>query len=143
MRRTLTVITFAAALLVACKGEAAETDPKALYRLDATAEPATLKPGGKGTFRLAVRPTKAGAHVKPETPFRGTISTTGPLQVEKTTIAYEDRARVENDGPVFEIPFEATAAGKGELKADLTFFVCTDQACLRTTEQVALPVEVK
>ena len=144
MRRTLTALSFAASLLLACKGEAAApTDPKALYRLDAKAEPATVQAGQKGTFRLAVRPTQKGAHVKAETPFRGTLEATGPLSLAKSTLAYEDRARVEDEGPVFEIPFEAKAAGKGELKADLVFFVCTDEACLRTSEQVSVPVEVR
>lgn len=144
MRRTLTALSFAASLLFACRGEAeAPTDPKALYRLDAKAEPATVQAGGKGTFRLAVRPTREGAHVKAETPFRGTLEATGPLALEKTALSYEDHARVEEGGPVFEIPFAAKEAGKGELKADLVFFVCTDEACMRTTEEVRVPVEVR
>jgi hypothetical protein len=50
---------------------------------------------------------------------------------------------VENGGPVFEVPFSAIAAGEGSLRAELVFFVCTEQACMRTTENVDLPVHVR
>ena len=142
MRRTLTALSFAASLLVACRGEASD-DPKSLYRIEASADPATVQAGGKGTFRIAVRPTVKGAHVKPETPFRGKLAATGPLALQKSELSYADHVRVEKDGPVFEIPYEAKDAGSGTLQADLVFFVCTDEACLRTTEQVNVPVQVK
>jgi hypothetical protein len=142
MRRTLTALSFAVSLLFACKGEA-ETDPKALYRIEASAQPASIEAGKQGTFRIAVRPTVSGAHVKPETPFRGKLGATGPLSLQKSELKYEDHVRVEKDGPVFEIPYEAKAAGSGALTADLTFFVCTDEACLRTTEKVNVPVQVR
>lgn len=142
MRQLLASLSFAAALLVACQGEAA-TDPKTLYRFEAEAAPAALEAGAKGRLRLAIRPTAKGAHVKPETPFRGKLSATGPLRLERTEIGYRDHSRIEDGGPVFEIPFEATDAGTGSLKADLVFFVCTAEACLRTTEQVEIPVQVK
>lgn len=140
MRRTLTALSSAAVLLLACKGEA-EADPKSLYRVEASASPVAA--GQQGTFRIAVRPTAAGAHVKPETPFRGKLVATGPLALQKTEIAFGDNARIEGGGPVFEIPFDAKAPGEGTLAADLTFFVCTAQSCMRTTEQVTVPVQVK
>ncbi len=142
MRRTLTVLAFAAATAIACKGEAAPTDPKALYRVEASAEPTSLEAGKSGTFRIAVRPNE-GAEVKAETPFRATLAGTGSVSVGKAELAYADNARIEGKGPVFEIPFEAKAAGAGELEADLVFFVCTDEACLRTTDQVSVPVTVR
>ena len=43
---------------------------------------------------------------------------------------------------MFEVPFEAKSAGTGEIAADMTFFVCTAEACVRTTEQVQVPVTV-
>lgn len=142
MRFPIQLLACAAALSFACKGEAAQVDPKSLYRFEAAAVPEVLAAGGEGRFRLAVRPTKAGAHVKAETPFRGTLAATGPLRLAKAEIAWEDRARVEGGGPIFEIPFHADAAGTGALSADLVYFVCTDTACMRTTEQVSVPVRV-
>lgn len=140
MRRTLTALSFASALLLACKGEAQEADVSKLYRVEASASP--VKAGETGTFHVAIRPN-GDAHVKPETPFRGKISATGPLTVSKTQIGYTDHVKVENQGPVFEIPFQATGPGAGELKADLTFFVCTAELCQRTTNQVSVPVQVQ
>lgn len=140
MRRTLTALSFASALLLACKGEAQEVDVSKLYRVEASAS--SVKAGETGTFHVAIRPN-GEAHVKPETPFRGKISATGPITVSKTQIAYADHVKVENQGPVFEIPFQATGPGSGEIKADLTFFVCTAELCQRTTNQVSVPVQVQ
>lgn len=140
MRRTLTALSFASALLLACKGEAAEVDISKLYRVEASASP--VKAGETGTFHVAIRPT-GEAHVKPETPFKGKISATGPIEVSKTEIGYADHSKIENQGPVFDIPFQAKATGSGELKADLTFFVCTAELCQRTTNQVSVPVQVQ
>lgn len=136
--KTLKALSFASVLLFACKGEAA-TDVKQLYSVEASAAP--VNAGGTGTLHLAVKP-KAGAHVKAETPFRAKLEATGPVALQKTELKYADHVRVENEGPVFEVPFEAKSAGKGEIKADMTFFVCTAESCNRTTEQVTVPVQV-
>lgn len=140
MRRTLTALSFSSALLFSCKGEAAEVDPSKLYRVEASAS--QVKAGEIGTFHLAIRPL-GDAHVKPETPFKGKLSATGPLTLSKAEIGYADHSKVENQGPVFDIPFQATAAGEGEIRADLTFFVCTAELCQRTVNQVSIPVQVR
>ena len=44
--------------------------------------------------------------------------------------------------PRFEVPFKATAAGKGSLEAKLTFFICTETLCARQQKTFSLPVEV-
>lgn len=115
-------------------------NPKSLYTL-AKGAPATVKAGEQGKLTLAVQP-KDGVRVKPETPFKAKLSTTAPVELAKTELGYTDHARVEKGGPVFEVPFEGKAAGSGQIAADMTFFVCTDEACVRTTEQVDVPVTV-
>ncbi|HWV37121.1 MAG TPA: hypothetical protein VN033_01465 [Vulgatibacter sp.] len=151
MNRSLHILA-AAALLVAagCKdaapsaasgyvaGEVPE-DPKVLYSVKASADPA--KAGEPGTLHLAIQPIP-GAEVKAETPFRGKLAAKGPVRVLKDDLAYEDRAREVDGGPVFDIPFEAGEAGQGSIDADLTFFVCVAEACMRTTETVSVPVLV-
>lgn len=140
MRRSLSALSFASALLLSCRGEAAEVDVSKLYKVEASVSP--VKAGETGTFHLAIKP-QGDAHVKPETPFRGKISATGPITVSKADIGYADHSRVENQGPVFDLPFQATGPGTGEIKADLTFFVCTAELCQRTTNQVTVPVQVQ
>lgn len=115
------------------------SDPKTLYTVEAKAAPA--KSGGEGSLHLAIRPV-AGALVKEETPFRGKLKTEGPIAFSKSEFEYEDRAQVVDGGPVFELPFDAKEAGEGTIDADLTFFVCVAEACMRTTESLSVPVRV-
>jgi hypothetical protein len=114
-------------------------NPKSLYTLASSATP--VKAGQTGKLTLAVQP-KEGAHVKGETPFRTKLSATGPVELSKTELGYADNARIEHEGPVFEVPFQAKAAGSGSIEADMAFFVCTAEACVRTTELVQVPVTV-
>jgi|GEM_PF-3693851 len=120
------------------KGEV-PSDPKTLYTVKASAEPA--KAGGEGSVHLVIRPVE-GAKVKAETPFHAKLAAKGPIGLRKAELAYEDRTEVVAEGPVFDIPFDAKEAGEGAIDADLTFFVCVAEACMRTTESVSVPVLV-
>ena len=151
MFRTLLAVAASVLLVAACSKEAgtggatgsAKLDienPKSLYTVSKDA-PATVKAGEDGKFTLAVQP-KEGVRVKPETPFKAKLSATAPVELAKTELGYADNVRIEKDGPVFEVPFEGKAAGTGAITADMTFFVCTSEACVRTTEQVQVPVTV-
>lgn len=143
MRTLAFLLLLVLAAFTACKGgtvPSAPTDPKSLYRMEAFADPATS--GSASTLHIAIRPVE-GAEVKPETPFRAKLEARGPIALGKTEFGYADHVRVENQGPIFEIPFEAKEAGKGEIDADMTFFVCMAEACLRTTEKLTVPVVVQ
>lgn len=147
MFRAIFAVAALVVLVAACtKGGTAGSgkldidNPKSLYTLTRDA-PATVKAGEPTRLTIAVQP-KAGVHVKPETPFKARLSTTAPVILGKTELGYADHTRVEKDGPVFEVPFEGTALGSGQITADMTFFVCTDEACVRTSEQVRVPVTV-
>lgn len=118
-----------------------ELDPKAHYRVEAEA-PATLQAGRSAPLRIAIVPMDGG-EIKEETPLRITLSTQGPLQVEKRELRYADKAGLEQGGPVFEIPVSALEAGAGKVDVDMSFFVCIAEACLRTTEQLAFDVTVQ
>lgn len=140
------LLVLAASALFACKGgegpsaaAGAPNDPKSLYTVEASAGP--VESGGSSTLFLAIRPIE-GAEVKEETPFRGKLTAAGPIELGTTEFGYVDHARVEGQGPVFELPFEGRAAGEGSIEADLTFFVCKEDACLRTTEKISIPVQV-
>ncbi len=152
MFRTVLATAASVLLLAACSsdaqapavasGEKLDIDnPKSLYTLKSGA-PAEVKVGEAGKVTLAVQP-KAGAKVKPETPFKAKLSATAPVELTKSELGYADHARVEAEGPVFEVPFEGKAAGAGNIEADMTFFVCTAEACVRTKELVQLPVAVQ
>lgn len=153
MFRPVLVLAVSVLLLAACsekaspgssgsaKAKADIDDPKSLYQLETNA-PAQLKAGADGTLTLSVKPNE-GVKVKPETPFKAKLSATAPVELGKTELGYADHARVEKDGPVFEVPFQGKAPGAGNIEADMVFFVCTDEACVRTTEKVQVPVTVQ
>lgn len=117
-------------------------DPKTLYTAELKLSSADVKAGEGGTVVLSVRP-KAGAHVKGETPFKALLAATGPVTIEKTELGFKDHTSIVEEGPVFEVPFKASAAGEGKLDADLSFYVCIAEACVKTTEKLSTAVTVK
>jgi len=147
MRSLLSALLLIAAVAAGCSSKApapapggtAPTDPKTLYSMEVSAAP--VQSGEASKVHIAIR-TVDGAEVKEETPFRAKLEATGPLALRQTEFGYADHARLEGGGPVFEFPVDTTGAGQGEVKADMTFFVCMAEACLRTTEQLSIPVPV-
>lgn len=143
MNRLLASLVLAAASF-ACSQEAKAgelPDPKTLYKAELVA-PTGLAAGKTAPAILKVTPIPS-AHVKAETPFKAKLTTTGPVTVAKAELAYKDSARVENEGPVFEIPLAASAAGAGELKAQVDFYVCVAEACMKTSESLTAAVTVQ
>lgn len=139
------ILTLASLALAACQRTGsqagAELDPKAHYRIEAKA-PTSLRAGSSAPLRIAIVPVNGG-EIKAETPLRITLTTQGPLQVEKSELRYADKAGLEQGGPVFEVPVSALEAGAGKVDVDMSFFVCIAEACLRTTEQLAFDVAVQ
>lgn len=119
----------------------ADVDPKSLYEIEAKLSD-SLAPGETGTLTLAIRP-KPGAEVKAETPLRAKLEPKGPVKLEAEQLAYDDHQRVENKGPVFEVPVHAVEQGEGAVDVDLTFFICTAELCMRTTEDLSLEYRVQ
>ncbi|WP_163865522.1 hypothetical protein [Myxococcus eversor] len=142
-------LTSVAALLVACvwsaPASADEVDPASLYDVSTDGSSTQVKTGEKGMFVLSVK-TKPGAHVSEEAPLKLEVKGT-QVAVSKEKLGREDSVAKKAAGqefadPRFEVPFSATAAGKGTVDAKLVFFICTEKICARQQKTFSVPVEV-
>lgn len=130
------------AVPVACRA-AEPRDPAAeaakFYDLTFEATPKLAK-GAEGRVVVRITP-KNGAELHKEAPISLSLKGAG---VELTR-AKAGRAELQMSGNngAFEIPFKATTAGKGSVDADLSFYICTDEWCVRQAKTATLPVEIR
>jgi hypothetical protein len=124
-----------------------EPDPKTLYDLSTEGSTEKVKAGENGVVVLWIR-AKNGAHVSDETPLK--LEASGNhLKVSKNVLTYADSVTRASAGmrrypdPKFEIPFSATAPGKGKVDLKLTFFICTEKLCMRQQRSLQVPVLVE
>jgi hypothetical protein len=111
------------------------------YRIDTQGSTVEVKAGGKGTLVLAIVPVEK-VHVHPQAPLKITLEAPG-LTLEKTSLGHKDAVDPKSEGPRFEIPFVAAAAGRQDAKAKVDFFICSDQWCVKQTRDVTVAVNVK
>ena len=139
-RTILAVLALTTAALARAQDPGAEAAKS--YRISTAGSTAEVKAGGTGTVILAIEPV-AKVHVHPQAPLKITLESTPGLALAKTQLGHKDAVDPKAEGPRFEVPFTATAAGKQEAKAKLDFFVCSDQWCVKQTQNVVVPVNVK
>jgi hypothetical protein len=140
MIRTLAVLAFlVAAPLVRAADPAAEAAKS--YRIETTGTTTEVGAGEKGSFVLTIVPVEK-VHVHPQAPLKIALEGKG-LALEKTALGHKDAVDPKAEGPRFEVPFTAAQAGKGEAKATLDFFICSDQWCVKQTRDVVVAVNVK
>jgi hypothetical protein len=136
--------TVALALVVLAAGPA-RADPAAeaaqSYRIDTAGSTTELKAGERGTFVVAIVPAEK-IHVHPQAPLRIVVESEG-LSLEKRSLGHKDAVDPKAEGPRFEVPFAAPAAGRHEVKAKLAFFICSDAWCVKQARDVTVPVTVK
>ena len=140
-------LVLASSLLVASLALAAEVDPTTLYKITTNGTTAKVPTGKKGTLVLEIQSLK-GAHVSDEAPLRIQLSGTGAVSPEKTQLVYGDSVRkpsasVKYPDPRFEVPLAVQGKGAGTVEAKMTFFVCTEQLCLRQQKTLSVPVTVE
>lgn len=145
--RAFSSLTLLSSLLVASLALAAEVDPTTLYKITTDGTTAKVAPGKKGTLVLEIQSLK-GAHVSDEAPLRIQLSGTGAVTPEKAQLVYGDSVRkpsasVKYPDPRFEVPLAAQGKGPGTVEAKMTFFVCTEQLCLRQQKTLSVPVTVE
>jgi hypothetical protein len=137
-------LVLGSSLLVASLALAAEVDPTTLYKITTDGTSAKVPAGKKGTLVLEIQSLK-GAHVSDEAPLRIQLSGTGSVSPEKTQLVYGDSVRkpsgsVKYPDPRFEVPLAVQGKGPGTVEAKMTFFVCTEQLCLRQQKSLSVPV---
>jgi hypothetical protein len=113
------------------------------YTVQASASPAALKVGESGKLSVTISPKTPAWHVHPQAPLKIRIEAPPGLRVERTELGRKDVVDAKAEAPRFETAFVAAAAGAQEAKANVDFFICSDDACVKQTRQVAIPVTVR
>jgi hypothetical protein len=143
MRNWMTGLALAALASAPALAEGdAHADAAKAYRIETSQAPLKVKKGEKGQARVAVVP-RSDAHVSPEAPLSMTVSAGPALDLPKQKLGRTDAKPTDAKGVEFDVPFVGKQAGKDELKAQMTFFICTEKLCERQKREVALAVVVE
>jgi hypothetical protein len=143
MRTILMSFAIACAFAAPVLAEAdAHTDAAKAYKIETSQAPLKVKKGEKGEARVTVVP-RSDAHVSPDAPLSVTVSAGPALELPKQKLGRPDAKATEAKGVEFDLPFVGKQPGKDELKAQVTFFICTEKVCERQKREVALAVVVE
>src|SRR5438477_10134849 len=112
------------------------------YRIETTKAPLKVKKGATVSAHVAVVP-RSDAHVSPDAPISLTVSSGPALKVAKAKLGRTEAKETKEKGVEFDVPFTAEASGKDELRASLSFFICTEKLCEKQKRELALQVEVE
>jgi hypothetical protein len=140
MKRFLVLAALALVALPAVAGEAGEEAAKA-YKIETTSA-LKLKKGEKGDAHVTIVP-RSDAHVSPDAPLSMALSAGPKVELAKTKLGRADGTATPQKGVDFVIPVTAAAAGKDEVKGQLSFFICTEKLCERQKRDVTVPVTVE
>ena len=120
----------------------AHVDAAKAYKIETSQAPLKVKRGETGQARVTVVP-RSDAHVSPDAPLSVTVSAGPALELPKQKLGRPDAKPTEAKGVEFDVPFVGKQAGKDELKAQVTFFICTEKLCERQKRDVTVPVTVE
>jgi hypothetical protein len=141
MRWAFLSIFLAAAPLAARAADPGQ-DAATSYRIDTEGSTRTVAPGGTGKLVLAIVPDK-GTHVHPAAPLKIALAGSPGLRLAKEQLGHADAVDPKAEGPRFEVPFTAVAAGAQEARARIDFYLCSDAWCVKQSRDVRVPVDVK
>jgi hypothetical protein len=135
------ILAFTAALALSLPALAA-SDADVAYRIESTKGPLKVKKGATARAHVEVIP-RADAHVSPDAPLSVTVAAGPALKLAKSKLTRADSRETSSKGVEFDVPFTAETAGSDELKASVTFFICTEKLCERQRRDVTLAVVVE
>lgn len=143
MRTVLRSVAVAFALVLPAFAEAdVRADAAKAYTIETSQSPLKVKKGDAGQAKVTIVP-RSDAHVSPEAPLSMTVSSGPALELPKQKLGRPDAKATDAKGVEFDVPFVGKQAGKDELKAQVTFFICTEKLCERQKREVALAVVVE
>src|SRR5712671_6469101 len=136
MRSWMTSVVAACLVALPALAQAdAHADAAKAYKIETSQAPLKVKKGETGQARVTVVP-RSDAHVSPDAPLSVTVSAGPALELP-------DAKATEAKGVEFDVPFVGKQAGTDQLKAQVTFFICTEKLCERQKREVALAVVVE
>lgn len=142
MRWAFLSISLALAPALAARAADPGQDAAKSYRLETEGSTRQLAAGGTGKLVLAIVPVK-GTHVHPAAPLKIALSGTPGLRLARTQLGHADAVDPRAEGPRFEVPFTAVAAGAQEARAKVDFYLCSDAWCVKQSRDVVVAVDVK
>lgn len=137
-----TALVLALALGAGARAADAGADAARSYQLVTDGTTRQVAAGGQGKLVVAIVPVK-GTHVHPEAPLKITLGGSAGLKLAKAQLGHADAVDPRADGPRFEVPFTALAAGAQEARAKVEFFICSDQWCVKQARELAVAIDVK
>ena len=114
-------------------------DVSGTYRIETTKAPLKVKKGATVSAHVEVVP-RSDAHVSPDAPISLTVTSGPGLKISKAKLGRPEAHETKAKGVEFDVPFTAAASGKDELRASLSFFICTEKLCEKKFEDVTLAV---
>jgi hypothetical protein len=144
MRAFLQTTALALALALGASARAADAGAEAArsYRLETEGTTRQVAAGGQGKLVLAIVPAR-GTHVHPQAPLKITLAGSPGLKLAKDRLGHADAVDPKAEGPRFEVPFTALAAGAQEARAKVEFFICSDQWCVKQARELAVSIDVR
>jgi len=117
-----------------------ELDASGWYDLEVKATPKVNK-GEAGSLTVHITP-KGKAEIHKEAPIKLTLAPPAAVELSKTTLTRSD-LKMEGPNASFDVPFTGHEAGKGDIVATVSFYICTDQICAHQERKASLPVTVR
>jgi hypothetical protein len=106
------------------------------------AAPATVAKGAEGVVTLEIQPKK-GWHLNKEYPTKLSVTPPAGVTLKKAEQVLADATSWTEQSGVFNISFNATAAGSKAFAGKLKFAVCTETTCDPKKETLAWTVAVE
>ena len=142
----LNAVRLVAVLCAVALPSLAQSDPRAdaekAYTIETSHAPLKVKKGEKGEAKVTVVP-RSDAHVSPDAPLSVTLSSGPALDLPKQKLGRPDAKPTNAKGVEFDVPFVGKQPGRDELRAQVTFFICTEKLCEKQKREIAMNVEVQ
>jgi hypothetical protein len=111
------------------------------YSLDSSLTSSNLKLNEDGLFSLAIIPVE-GLKVHPDAPLEVRLNTSAGLVSSKKKLGRKDATDEKALAPTIQTIIRGETAGKKEIEANISFFLCSKSWCQRMTDRVSIGVKV-
>ncbi len=111
------------------------------HTIDLSQSTQVLKQKEQGMFVIEVK-IKPQTQLNEEAPIKVELEKSKVFQFTKTLLGKEDIQKKEKSSFQFQIPFQALATGKHEIKGEIRFYMCSPGACKVIKEPLSIKIEV-
>ncbi|MCC6808541.1 MAG: hypothetical protein IT381_14040 [Deltaproteobacteria bacterium] len=112
------------------------------YRVSSAGSTLRLNSGSTGTVVIRLEALR-GFHFSEETPLLASLSSSAGLSLAKQRLDRKDLATSTSTMLEWRTSYSARAIGTQSVKADLVFFLCTEDDCQRLNAPYAVTIGVE